>query len=49
MFSDTAAGANPSANLYSLVEDYEALLPQNVKTELASFTARPVERQNAVA
>ena len=31
------------------VEDYEALLPWNVKTELASSAARPNERQNAVA
>lgn len=32
----------------STVEDYEALLPWNVKTELASSAARPSERQNAV-
>lgn len=30
------------------VEDYEALLPWNVKTELASFAASLRERQNAV-
>ena len=30
------------------VEDYEALLPWNVKTGLASSTAAPRERQNAV-
>ena len=31
------------------VEDYEALLPWNVKAAFASSAARPVERQNAVA
>lgn len=30
------------------VEDYEALLPWNMKAELASSAARPSERQNAV-
>lgn len=31
------------------VEDYEVLLRWNARTGLASFTARPVERRNAIA
>lgn len=31
------------------IEDYEVLLRWNARTGLASFTARPVERRNAIA